>query len=768
MGWYKAKHKNTIQCKAMNLIYIGVICCLFPCGSLFGQAVLPDTITSWWNRYKLAEDDSSKIIYLSKLAFFYNDYLEDTRTSDSLAEGAVQIAEMSLRPGLLLLAYNSYLESTDNAVWYDKSLNYAGKALQTCRITANLPMQWRICKNLTGVYLARYNLNNAMLSSNEALAIANTLKNDTLIAESYLFIGKCHEYKNQKLDAFRNFLIAKNMAEKIGLPRLIIKCYSQLSRFYNFNKLFDDAIEYKLREGRLIQDQIPVDSVALMWLQYDLQLIDVRQKTKQLNEQSIRRIIDFANRKRNQRLKSWEFGLYRKYLLESDEVMILYNFYSKSYPGEFAKLSLSDPEMYCRLKAYFTEVEKKNDSATYYFKKAEQLLIRTPARGNIYLSNFYNRYGQFLVRQSRNQEAIEKFTRSYNLSSADGFYGKFEYMLTATRHLEKLYREEGDYKNAWFYASVNLQISDSINNISKKDQLMAEAVKRERDQKEKTAEIDRQKIKQGKTERNMMAGGVAFFIIVSLLIYRNFRNQKHLNRLLDASKQKSDDLLLNILPQETAEELKSTGTARAKQFDEVTVMFTDFKDFTQASEQMTAEQLVSVIDFYFSEFDKIISRHNIEKIKIIGDSYMCAGGLPVPNITHAIDVVEAALELQEFVITQKLERGGRGEPFFELRIGIHTGPVVAGIVGIRKFAYDIWGDTVNTASRMENCGEPNKVNISGITFEKVKDRFKCIYRGKVKAKHKGEIDMYFVGTMNSSVEPVPDDTRELEFPSVVS
>ena len=203
-------------------------------------------------------------------------------------------------------------------------------------------------------------------------------------------------------------------------------------------------------------------------------------------------------------------------------------------------------------------------------------------------------------------------------------------------------------------------------------------------------------------------------------------------------------LLLNILPYDTAEELKSKGRASAKRFDQVTVMFTDFKNFTQASERMSAEELVNEINFYYSEFDNIISRHNIEKIKIIGDSYMCAGGLPVANDSHAHDVVQAAIDLQEFMIAQRDERSEKGKPFFELRIGIHTGPVVAGIVGLKKFAYDIWGDTVNTASRMENTGEPNKINISGETFERVKDRFCCIYRGKVAAKHKGEIDMYFV------------------------
>ena len=235
-----------------------------------------------------------------------------------------------------------------------------------------------------------------------------------------------------------------------------------------------------------------------------------------------------------------------------------------------------------------------------------------------------------------------------------------------------------------------------------------------------------------------------FFSIVSLLIYRNFRNQKRSNSLLDEAKKKSDLLLLNILPHETAEELKTTGKANARRFDEVTVMFTDFKDFTQASERMAAEELVAEINFYFSEFDNIISRHNIEKIKIIGDSYMCAGGLPVANNTHATDVIRAALELQEFVITQKSRRHALGLPSFELRIGIHTGPVVAGIVGLKKFAYDIWGDTVNTASRMESAGEINKVNISGETYKMVKDRFICTYRGKITAKHKGEIDMYFV------------------------
>jgi class 3 adenylate cyclase len=159
---------------------------------------------------------------------------------------------------------------------------------------------------------------------------------------------------------------------------------------------------------------------------------------------------------------------------------------------------------------------------------------------------------------------------------------------------------------------------------------------------------------------------------------------------------------------------------------------------------MSAEDLVQEIHFYFSEFDRIISRHAIEKIKIIGDSYMCAGGLPLENTTHPCDVVEAALELQEFIASQRIVRQMRGKRYFELRIGIHTGPVIAGIVGIHKFAYDIWGDTVNTASRMEGEGATDKVNVSETTFERVKERYHCTYRGKISAKNKGLVDMYFV------------------------
>ncbi|MFA6059987.1 MAG: adenylate/guanylate cyclase domain-containing protein [Taibaiella sp.] len=208
---------------------------------------------------------------------------------------------------------------------------------------------------------------------------------------------------------------------------------------------------------------------------------------------------------------------------------------------------------------------------------------------------------------------------------------------------------------------------------------------------------------------------------------------------LKAEKKKSDDLLLNILPAEVAEELKETGTTKAQHFDHVTVLFTDFVNFTQISEQLSPEQLVQELHECFRAFDDIMERNGLEKIKTIGDAYLAVSGMPVANERHAYNAVKAGLEIVEFIRNRSLNKHS-----FEVRVGINSGELVAGIVGVKKFAYDIWGDTVNMASRMESNSEAGRVNISENTHELVLNDFTFTYRGKVNAKNKGEVDMYFV------------------------
>ncbi len=235
------------------------------------------------------------------------------------------------------------------------------------------------------------------------------------------------------------------------------------------------------------------------------------------------------------------------------------------------------------------------------------------------------------------------------------------------------------------------------------------------------------------------------------IIHRHKREQDRLEEIITerteelmVEKGKTESLLANVLPKGTADEIMSKGKATKQKFNFVTVLFSDIQGFTKIAEEVNPEVLIDELDKFFFYFDSVVERLNIEKIKTIGDAYMCAGGLPESNRTNPIEVVLAAIEMQQFMENLKSEQRSKGMKYWDIRIGIHTGTVIAGVVGQKKLSYDIWGDTVNTASRMESSGEAGKVNISGVTYEYVKEFFICEYRGKMPVKYKGELDMYFV------------------------
>jgi class 3 adenylate cyclase len=243
---------------------------------------------------------------------------------------------------------------------------------------------------------------------------------------------------------------------------------------------------------------------------------------------------------------------------------------------------------------------------------------------------------------------------------------------------------------------------------------------------------------QKRNQRNILIslsiiGGLAVVLLGTLYWY-----YKNISR----EKKRSESLLLNILPAATAMELKQNGKVDAVKFDQVTVLFTDFVQFTKVAEQTEPVQLVKSIDYYFKEFDQITTKYGLEKIKTVGDSYMCACGLPTLNPSHAKNVIRAAKEMIELVKNELNATDGLSH--FEVRIGIHTGPVVAGIVGIKKWQYDIWGDTVNIASRMESMSMPGKINLSENTWHEIKDEFPCEYRGEIEVKNRGHMKMYFL------------------------
>lgn len=216
---------------------------------------------------------------------------------------------------------------------------------------------------------------------------------------------------------------------------------------------------------------------------------------------------------------------------------------------------------------------------------------------------------------------------------------------------------------------------------------------------------------------------------------------------LEEEKEKSDKLLHNIFPAEVVKELKQHGIVTPKYYESVSILFTDFHQFTKITSQLTPELLIQELNDIFTNFDMIIEKHDLEKLKTIGDSYMVCGGLPKVTANHAYEVVHAGLEMQDYIN----ERNKRSKLKWKMRAGVHTGDAIAGIVGNRKITFDVWGDTVNIASRMETHCEPGKLNISGKTFELIKDLFECEYRGKLEVKGKGKIDMYFVNGLNNTV-----------------
>lgn len=354
-------------------------------------------------------------------------------------------------------------------------------------------------------------------------------------------------------------------------------------------------------------------------------------------------------------------------------------------------------------------------------------------------------------KQGLHRKAVIECKKARQLSKE---IGSFDLQKNACTCLYKAYKAMGDGNEALKYHEEMQVLDDSLSSAETSRKLMQmEFTKQVFTDSIATAEREKQvqsqhqeELKRKNRTRNLLAAGGFRVLLLAGGIYSRLHYIRNAKNIIEKEKNRSESLLLNILPAEIAEELKEKGSADARDFDMVSIIFTDFKGFTATSEQLSAQDLISEINTCFKAFDGIIVQYGIEKIKTIGDAYMAAGGLPVPKDAAVKDTVIAALKMQAFITKRKKELDEMGKPAFEMRLGIHTGPVVAGIVGVQKFQYDIWGDTVNTASRMEQHGEVGKVNISQTTYELLKDDpgFTFENRGKIDTKRKGEIEMWYV------------------------
>ena len=335
--------------------------------------------------------------------------------------------------------------------------------------------------------------------------------------------------------------------------------------------------------------------------------------------------------------------------------------------------------------------------------------------------------------------AFDYALRSLDLAKQ---YGLKVRISSAYLKLSELYERTGYASASLNYYRKYIVFRDSVVNLTAVQQ-MAD-IRRNSEKAQIQAELDLTN-QQKKTQKVVtIATAIALFLIILLAIalYRRNVFTKRTKAIIEKEMARSERLLVNILPEETARELKEFGKVKAKKFESVSVLFTDFEAFTAASEHVDPELLVNRLGYYFTAFDDIIEKYGLEKIKTIGDAYMCAGGLPFPTEDHANKMVKAAFEILQFVEEAKSEK--ETDFSFNVRIGINTGPVVAGVVGTKKFSYDIWGDTVNVASRMETFSDSGKINISQNTYDLVKEVFDCEFRGQIEVKNRGFMKMYFV------------------------
>lgn len=365
------------------------------------------------------------------------------------------------------------------------------------------------------------------------------------------------------------------------------------------------------------------------------------------------------------------------------------------------------------------------------------------------LSAFLNLMANVYLGQGNTEQALEYANESLALAVSNGYKKE---QSDANLILSKIHEQRGDDNASLAHYK---QYVAYLDNLKIQEQDMAK-LRREHDlaQTQAENEILSQKQRTNKIITISIVGALIVLAIFIVGLFRRFKFIQRTKKIIEEEKNRSKNLLENILPAKTADELMARGKVQAQRFESVSVMFTDFQGFTKQSEQLSPEELVQSVDYYFSQFDAIIQKYGLEKIKTIGDSYMCAGGLPFPLEDHAEKAVKAAMEIIAFV------ENTRNDPQlpltnFEVRIGIHSGPLIAGVVGTKKFAYDIWGDTVNVAARMETMSEPGKINISEHTHGLIGEHFNCTYRGEIDVKYKGKLKMYFVeGTARPKSKPI--------------
>jgi len=558
-------------------------------------------------------------------------------------------------------------------------------------------------KNIGLAYLNQAKYIEALQNYEQSLKIFKKIKYDEGIANLLGNIGVIYYYQGDMVKALDYYLKSLKIAEQTGNKLRIVTMLNNVGAIYGIkDATFDKALQYYLQALPLCEEL--GDKDALGGVSVNIGDIYFQQGN---NEKALYYL--------NNALKAYGpnsegspnayNAIGTLYLKQNNYDLALKNHSEALDISEKLKDKLKMVQSLMGIAKVYMQ-QKDYKSALNYFRKAEQPSLEVNS-------------SNILV------EVYKNMSEAY--AKSKDFVNAFKYQSLYSNEKDTVYNNEADKKLTSLQFDFDLEKKQGEINLLTKDQALT-----------------KQKLKAQQFAKRAAIIGLTLSLMIALLIYRFYRIKAKTNKILDKQKDQIEGLLLNILPAEVARELQVKGHATPRNYESVAVMFTDFRGFTTIADKMSPQDLIEELNECFIAFDEIMDKYSLEKIKTIGDAYMCAGGIPTPTENYVDNIIKASLEIRNFALQYNKKRIEAGMESWDLRIGIHVGPVVAGVVGKKKYAYDIWGSTVNIASRMESNGIPGQVNISAFTYELIKDKYACHYRGKIHAKNIGEIDMYLI------------------------
>jgi len=557
------------------------------------------------------------------------------------------------------------------------------------------------------------------------------------LAFAYKNLGLSDYYQSNWVDALNYWKEGLALFEKIGDKSNTARLLTNLGAIYFSQSKDIQALEYYLKSQKVAEEI--KDTLRLLTVYTNIGAIYGRKaSTYQKAIDYDLRALKFAEQVADQNaIGTISANIGEIYLnMGQDSMALPYLEQSlKAYEG-----SENVPYALNNLGKLFT-MRNELDKAIEYHKSAYNIAEKLESRRD--MTESLKNLAQTYEKKGDDKEVLSYYLKAQVLGEEIKSY---DFLKEIYIGISEAYTRSKDFENAYKYQLLYSGVKDTIYNIENTKRFSEMLFEYDIEKKQSQIDLQESDLKRQKFAKNSFLVGLVLVFLIAFIIFRNYRIKARINRILDHQKVEIENLLLNILPEEVAQELKTDGHATPRYYDNVSVLFSDFKSFTKIADGLPPQELVAELNDCFVAFDEIIEKHNLEKIKTIGDAYMCAGGIPTVNDTHPVDIIKAAIEIQAFMKVKNEKRVLAGLVPWELRIGVNTGPIVAGVVGKKKYAYDIWGSAVNVASRMESNGEPGKINISDSTYKLIKKVFPCTYRGKISAKNIGVIDMYFVDT----------------------